>query len=368
VQPDDFVELVRRTREGRLRIYFGAAVGVGKTYRMLHDAHELVRRGIDVVVGTVEAHDRSGTAALAAGLEAIPPRSIEHRGARFSELDLDAVKQRRPELVLIDEVAHTNAPGSVHRKRYQDVLALLDAGIHVWCTLNIQHVQSAGETIARATNIRVTETVPDTFLARADQIVHVDLPVGELLERFEAGGIYPIEQRAWAREHFFRRENLELLRELALREVARAKGRGASTGGGSDALRLVVCFASRSPWIEALLRRAARLAGALGIARWCALYVETPAEAPAQIDATTQRHVFDAQELARTLGAEVHHVTADDPVDGILRFAREHRVTDIVLGVTDQPWYRQVIGATVPQRLVRRARGIDLHLLSFGRS
>jgi two-component system sensor histidine kinase KdpD len=369
VPPDDFIELVRRAREGRLRIYLGAAVGVGKTYRMLQDARELARRGIDVVVGIVETHGRTDTTLLATALEQVPLRTVDHHGAALAELDTDAVKRRRPGLVLIDEVAHSNAPGGAHPKRYEDVLEVLDAGIHVWCTLNIQHLQSLNDEIARGTGIRVTETVPDAFLARADQIVHVDLAIDELVQRFETGRIYPVDQLAWARAHFFRRENLELLRALALREVRSATDRATSVGGGAgaDVIRLVVCFASRSPWVEALLRRAARIATSLG-ARWFALYIETPAERSDRIDATTQRHLFDAQELARSLGAEVHHVAAEDPVEGILGFARAHRVTDIVIGVSDQPWYKQMIGATVPQRLVRRARDFDLHLLSFGGS
>lgn len=367
--PEDFIELVRRAREGRLRIFFGAAVGVGKTYRMLHDAHELVRRGIDVVVGIVETHDRAETTALASALEHVPLRAVEHRGSVLAELDIEAVKRRRPELVLIDEVAHTNAPGSTHHKRYLDALDLLGVGIHVWCTLNVQHLQSLNEAIAKGTGIRVTETVPDAFLDRADQIVVVDLSVDDLVNRLDAGKISPGEQISWARAHFFRRENLELLRELALRKVAGSIARATSVAGGppTGATRLVVCFASRSPWIEALLRRAARIAASFD-ARWFALYVETPSEHPEKIDATTQRHLFDAEELARGLGAEVHHATAEDPVEGILAFALAHRVTDIVIGVSDQPLYKQLIGATVPQRLVRRARGFDLHLLSFARA
>ena len=368
---DDFLELVRRSRQGRLKVFLGPAAGVGKTYRMLEEAHQLVRRGVDVVIGVIDTHGRSETAALMAGLEQVPLRTVSYRGVELSELDVEAVIARAPEIALIDEVAHTNAPGSANKKRYLDILDLLRAGISVYCAFNVQHLESLNDVIKRATGVTVHETVPDSFLRRADQIVNIDLPEDDLLERLRAGKVYPVDRIEWALAHFFTPENLEGLREIALREVAdtiarpapgepktAADGGARPTGG-----RLMVCMSSHPPHMKALLRRASRMAGRLNV-HWYAVYVETPRENPVRMDATTQRHLFDAQQTARDLGAEVHHIQAEDAVDGILEFARANGVTDIVVGSSEQPWYKQLFARTVPQRLVRQARGFDLHLIS----
>jgi len=369
---DDFLELVRRARQGRLKAFVGPAAGVGKTYRMLQEAHQISQRGIDVVIGIVETHNRRDTAALVGDLEQVPPRIIEYRGVRLAELDIDAVKARAPDLALIDEVAHTNAPGSRNKKRYQDILELLRAGINVYCAFNIQHLESLNDVVKRATDVTVHETVPDSFLRRADQIVNIDLPADDLLERLKGGKIYPPERIEWALQHFFTPKNLEGLRELALREVADSIGR--THGGGSDATiaeglrttneRLMVCLSSGSSRVKSMIRRASRMAGRLNV-HWYAVHVETPAEDPLRIDATSQRHLYDAQQMARDLGAEVHNIKAAHAIDGILEFAHANGVTDIVIGVSEKRWYHQILGTTVPQQLVRRARGFDLHLFSI---
>lgn len=371
---DEFLELVRRSRQGRLKVFLGPAAGVGKTYRMLEEAHQLRKRGVDVVIGVIDTHGRADTAALIDGLEQVPRRSVQYRGVVLDELDVDAVTRRAPEVALIDEVAHTNAPGSRNRKRYEDILDLLRAGVHVYCAFNIQHLESLNDLVRQATGVKVHETVPDSFLRRADQIVNIDLPADDLLDRLRSGKIYPLDRIEWALRNFFQAENLEVLRELALREVAEAIGRAHPTGpeNGSDgdgsrsaAPRLLVCMSSGAPHIRSFLRRASRMAGRLN-ANWYVLYVETPEEAPARIDAATQRHLFDAQQMARDLGAEVHHIKAATPVEGILEFARANGVTDIVVGISQRPWYRQILGRSIPQRLVREAREFDLHLLSAG--
>ncbi len=372
---DEFLELVRRSRQGRLKVFLGPAAGVGKTYRMLQEAHQLKKRGVNVVVGVIDTHGREDTAALTHGLPQVPLRKVEYRGVELEELDVDEVRKRAPEIALIDEAAHTNAPGSKNKKRYEDILELLRAGIHVYCAFNIQHLESLNDIVKKATGVTVHETVPDSFLRRADQIVNIDLPPDDLLERLKSGKVYPEDRIDWALRHFFQVENLEALRELALREVAESIGRSQSKGNGNDDAhapkeahratggRIVVCVSSRSPRTRSLLRRASRMAGRLNV-HWYALYVETPSENPTRIDAATQRHLFDGQQMARDLGADVQHIKAEDPVDGILEFARANGVTDIIIGVTEQPWYRQIFGATVAQRLVRRAHGFDLHLLS----
>jgi two-component system sensor histidine kinase KdpD len=370
---DDFLELVRRSRQGRLKVFLGPAAGVGKTYRMLLEAHQLKKRGVDIVIGVIDTHGRDETAALLEGLEAVPLRKIEYRGVELRELDVEAVKKRAPEIALIDEVAHTNAPGSGNGKRYDDILELLRAGVHVYCAFNVQHLESLNDLIRKATGVKVHETVPDSFLRRADQIVNIDLPADDLLERLRSGKVYPQARIDWALRHFFQPENLESLRELALREVAESIGRSHSTGAQASSDRrssqraiggrLMLCLSSRSPRAGSLLRRASRMAGRLNV-HWYVLYVETPREHPRRIDAATQRHLFDAQQTARDLGADVHHIKAKDPVEGILEFARANGVSDIVIGVTEQPWYKELLGTTIPQRLVRRGHGFDLHLFS----
>ncbi|MEO8183314.1 MAG: universal stress protein [Deltaproteobacteria bacterium] len=371
---DDFLELVRRSRQGRLKIFLGPAAGVGKTYRMLQEAHQVKKRGVDVVIGVVDTHGREETAALLEGLSQVDLRKIEYRGVQLLELDVDTVKQRAPEIVLVDEVAHSNAPGSKNKKRHEDVLELLRAGIHVYCALNIQHLESLNDIVKKVTGVTVHETVPDSFLRRADQIVNIDLPPGDLLERLESGKVYPEDRVDWALQHFFKAQNLEALRELALREVAESIGRSQSNGPAIEDVaqkdgpratggRLMLCLSSRSPRAHLLLRRASRMAGRLNV-HWYAVYVETPREEPTRIDELTQQHLFEAQQMARDLGAELQRIKAVDPVDGILEFARANGVTDIVIGVSERPWLEQILGATVPQRLLRKAHGFDLHLFS----
>lgn len=366
----EFLELVRRSRQGRLKVFLGPAAGVGKTYRMLQEAHALRSQGVDVVIGVIDSHGRPETEALVHGLPQVPLRRIEHRGVALAELDVDAVIARAPEIVLVDEVAHTNAPGSRHRRRYEDVLEILRAGISVFCAFNVQHLESLVDLVARATRVDVRETVPDAFLRRADQVVNIDLPADDLLERLRLGKVYPPERVQWALEHFFVRDKLERLRELALREVAESIERAEGATGrtrqdvvpGAMGARLLLCLAMRSPRATALLRKASRLAGRLN-AHWLVLHVRTEQERPDQIDAQSLRHFAHVQELARDLGAQWHDVVAEDPVLGILELARAHGVTDIAVGRTEQPWYKQVLGLTVTQRLVRRSRGFDLHLL-----
>lgn len=371
-RPEEFLELVRRSRQGRLKVFLGPAAGVGKTYRMLQEAHQLRERGVDVVLGVIDAHGRPETLQLTLGLPQVPLRKIAYRGVELLELDVDEVKRRAPEIVLVDEVAHTNAPGSLHKKRYQDIVALLQAGIHVYCAFNIQHLESLNDVVKRATGITVHETVPDSFLRRADQIMNIDLPPEDLLERLKVGKVYPTGRIEWAIEHAFRVSNLEALRELALREVAESIGRaqgGPSQGAAQNEApratggRLMLGMSSNSPRVQLLLRRASRMAGRLNV-HWYAVYVETPREDPSRLDAATRRQLFDAQQTARDLGAEVHQIQADDPVDGILEFARANGVTDIVIGVTGASWFTQLFGATIPQRLLKKALGFDLHLFS----
>jgi two-component system sensor histidine kinase KdpD len=373
-KPEDFLELLERGKRGRLKLYLGYAAGVGKTFRMLEEARRLRARGVDVVGALIETHGRAETQALVGDLELVPLRSIEYRGVQVLELDLEGVISRHPSIAIVDEIPHTNAPGSKNRKRYQDVLALLDAGIHVIGAMNVQHLESLNDLIERVTGVRVRETVPDTFLEQTDQVVNLDLSVEDLVDRLRGGRIYAPEKVAWAVEHFFKERNLLTLRELALREVAQslersAAGKGATASEAREGVevrsgthgRLLVALSSSPPRGAALLRRASRMAGRLAT-DWFAVYVETPGEAPDRIDSEAQRHLLDHLELARQLGAEVVRLRAADPAAALLDFARSHQVSDLVIGRSHQSRWRRLLGRSVPQRLLDEATDLDIHV------
>jgi two-component system sensor histidine kinase KdpD len=284
-------------------------------------------------------------------------------------MDLDGVLRRRPRVAIVDELAHTNVPGSRHKKRYQDVRELLDAGINVVGAFNVQHLESLNDLVSRTAAVPIRETIPDTFLKEADEVVNLDLAVEDLLERLNAGKIYPPERVPWALEHFFRGENLSTLRELSLREVAESLERSASkkrTGEHPRAAagRVMVCLSSHPPHAATLLRRGSRMAGRLAT-DWFVVYVQTPEEAPNLIDAEVQRQLHANIERARELGAEVVRIESASPVDALLDFARSHGVGHIIIGRSQQPWWRQIFGRSVPLRLVREAAGFDLHIVSF---
>ena len=369
---EDFLELVERTRLGRLKIYLGYAAGVGKTYQMLREAHQLRARGVDVVLGYVETHGRADVARLIPGLEVIPRKQVAYRDLIVEEMDLEAVLARKSQVAIVDEVAHTNIPGSKNRRRYQDILEVIQTGINVICAFNIQHLESLNDLVGRATGVTVRETVPDTFLKQADQIVMLDLAVEDLLDRLRTGKIYAPEKIPWALEHFFRNDNLSTLRELALREVAESLER--STAGRIQERRtppthpsggrVMVCAASHSPRAKMLLRRGSRMAGRLNT-HWFLVYVETPQEAPHRIDAEAQRRLAETMEMARELGAEVVRLRAEDPVPALLDFARSHGVGHIIVGRSHRSWWKQAIGRSPVHRLTNEAEGFDVHIVSF---
>jgi two-component system sensor histidine kinase KdpD len=366
-RPEDFLELVERARRGRLKLYVGFAAGVGKTYRMLQEAHDLRRRGVDVVVGFIEPHGRAETEALLDGLEIVPRQRTEYRGVMVEEMDLNAVLRRKPQVAIVDEIPHTNAPGSPNRKRYQDVLALLDAGINVIGALNVQHLESLNGLIERATNVAVRETVPDSFLKQADQVVNLDLAVEDLQERLRAGKIYALDKIPWALENFFKDQNLSTLRELALREVAESLDRAGAarrTPEVKTAGRVMVALASNPPRAKTLLARGSRLAGRLNT-DWYVVYVETPEEAPNLIDSEAQRHLLANIEKAKELGAQVVRLKSADPAAALLDFARTHGVAHIIVGRSLEPWWKQVLRGSVVTRLLREGDEFDLHVVSF---
>jgi two-component system sensor histidine kinase KdpD len=354
-----------RRQRGRLKVFLGMCAGVGKTYAMLEAARREFAAGRDVVIGYLETHGRKETDALAEGLPALPRRLIDHRGIQLSEFDLDAALTRKPRLILVDEFAHTNAPESRHPKRYQDVLELLDAGIDVFTTLNIQHIESRAEAVGQITGVTISETVPDTTLAAAEFEL-VDLPPEELRARLAAGKVYLPERAATAQDNFFRVGNLSALRELALRFTAehvgqdvlaarQAHGAGAPWKSGQ---RLLVAV-STSPTSASLIRWTRRLAGELH-ATWTAVYVEPLKPLSNEDQARLARHLA----LARELGAEIITTTDDDAVHGILRIAREQNVTQIVIG---KPAGWRVIelfhGGSVLNRLINESGQIDVHVV-----
>ncbi len=321
----------------RLRVYVGAAPGVGKTFEMLQEAHALRGRGLDVVIGYVETYGRADTEAQLKTLEIIPRRLIEYRGVTLEEMDGDAILRRKPQVCVVDELAHTNAPGSRHAKRYEDVLEILDAGIHVMTAVNIQHLETLNDAVARATGVRVRETVPDTFLERADEVINVDVTVEELRDRLRQGKIYRPEKVEQALSNFFRKGNLSTLRELALRAVADEVGQKAASyrlrEGLEPALipeRVMVCMSSNVA-APRVIRTGARIAGRLG-ARWYAVYVETPQERPGRIRPQDSAALQENIRLAEKLGATVVRVRAERPAEGLVAFAQREGITHVIFG------------------------------------
>lgn len=364
--PEALLRQARREGRGRLKVYLGASPGVGKTYEMLSDAAGLRKAGIDLVIGVVETHGRAETLALTEGFEIVPRRKTNYQGRTLEEMDLDGLLARRPKLALVDELAHTNAPGSRHPKRYQDVEELLAAGIDVYTTLNIQHVESLNDVVASFTRVRVRETVPDSVLENAELEV-VDLPPDELIQRLKEGKVYVSDEASRALTHFFSRSNLSALRELALRQAAQRVDReilvdldAAGLSGNWAAGERVLVAVSELPGAESLVRATKRFAEALR-APWVALHVET-ARTALFGDAERQR-LSATMQLAARLGAEVVSVPAETVLGGIKRFAADARTTQIVVGKSARSRWFELRHGSVVDRLVRETPGVAVHVL-----
>ncbi len=364
----DFLALVQQRPRGRLKVYIGSAAGVGKSFRMLQEAHDLRRRGIDVVIGFVEPHGRAETAVLIRDLEVVPRRRFDYRGVLLEDMDVDAVIARRPNIAIVDELAHTNVPGSRNDKRWKDVTLLLDEGINVISALNVQHLASLNDVLASALGITVRETVPDWLLASADQVVNVDVSAEDLRERLREGKIYAPEKVQDALRNFFTPENLTTLRELALREVASSVDRsreeivrreaGARPLAHGTVERVAVALSKRAAHSSTLLRKASRIAGRLN-SDWYCVWVQTRDQRADTIDAGTQRAIVQGLQLAESLGAEVVKVEADDVVNGLINFARARDVTLLIVG---QPLHRSMLPwrRSIADLLVRNEAGIDV--------
>lgn len=365
--PDKLLEQAATPHRGMLKIFFGACAGVGKTFAMLSEAQRLRAQGLDILIGVVETHGRQETAALLAGLATQPPRRIHHRGRLVTEFDLDAALARRPALILMDELAHTNAPGSRHPKRWQDVEELLDAGIDVFTTVNVQHLESLNDVVSGVTGIQVRETVPDPFFDAADEVVLVDLPPDDLRQRLHEGKVYIAGQAERAIEHFFRKGNLIALRELALRRTAdrvddqmrawRDRQGEEKVWHTRDAILLCIGHGSGN---EKLVRTAARLAAKFGSV-WHAVYVETPQLH--RLPENQRRAILGALRLAQELGAETATLAEQAEEKAILRYAREHNLGKIVIGRRARR--RGFSRESFADKLAQRAPDLDLLIVAL---
>jgi two-component system sensor histidine kinase KdpD len=375
-----FAELVRTRERGKLKIYIGSAAGTGKTFRMLTEAHLLRQRGIDAVVGFVETHGRAETDAQLGDLEVVPRRKITYRGVVLEEMATDAVVARRPQIAIVDELAHTNVPGTARAKRWEDVVALLDEGISVISAVNVQHLESLNDVIQNTLGVTVRETIPDWVITLADQVVNLDISAEDLRQRLIEGKIYSPDKVETALKSFFTEENLATLRELALREVASSVDRareqktarvdarpGSSAGSDRRTVdRVLVGMSSHPEYTSILLRKASRIAGRLN-PDWYCVYVQTPAESASRIDATVQRKLVENIHRAQAMGAEVVKLESDDVARALCRFAVDKGVTLIIVGQSRHSWWQRVARGSVIERLLNNGAGIDVLVVSLDR-
>ena len=372
----DAESLLAKAREegrARLRVYIGAAPGVGKSYKMLEDAHELRRQGLDVVVGFVETHGRAETAEKVNGLEQVPLRQIDYRGVTLSEMDLGAILVRHPNIAVVDELAHTNAPGSTHQKRYEDVLALLDVGINVITAVNIQHLESLNDAIASTTGVRVRETVPDWVLKRADEVVNVDVSVETLRSRLRQGKIYDAAKIEQSLNNFFRKGNLTALRELALRQLASDQAGKAEKYRQREGLdrpvipeKVMVAIASRGS-ARTLLRIGSRIAGRLAT-DWFAVYVETPKEEPGRIKPEDHVALQDNIRFAQQLGATVVKLKGSRVADLLVDFAKRGGITHVIFGQSARSRWDLLMHGSIVDRFLRDVRNATVQIVPVGNS
>jgi two-component system sensor histidine kinase KdpD len=366
--PESLLAKIKESEQARLRIYIGAAAGVGKTYRMLEEAHELRRQGVDVVLGLIEPHARVETEVLIEGLEQVPLKRIEYRGATFRELDFEAIVARRPTFVIVDELAHTNVPGSKNQKRYEDVLDILNAGISVVTAVNIQHIESLNDAVARITGVQVRETVPDSFFKRANEVVDVDVSVEMLRTRLRQGKIYPVEKIQQALNNFFRKGNLSALRELALRQVATEQATKAHDYRAREGLeqaaipeKVMVAMASRGS-AKRILRAGSRIAGRLAT-DWVAVYVETPREEPGRIDPHDYAVLQENIRFAKELGAEVVKLKGRRVADALIEFARHEGITHVVFGQSARSRWDVLLHGSVINRFLGEVRDATVQVV-----
>ncbi|CCG99212.1 Osmosensitive K channel His kinase sensor [Fibrella aestuarina BUZ 2] len=364
-----FLNLIRESRRGKFKIYIGMSAGVGKSYRMLQEAHSLLRSGVDVRIGFIETHNRAETVALVEGLPLIPRRTLFYKGRQLEEMDVQAIINSHPELVIVDELAHTNIPGSKNDKRWQDVADVLDAGINVISAVNIQHIESLYDEVRAITGIDVTERVPDRMLQLADEVVNIDLTADELIARLRDGKLYDQAKVQTALAHFFQPEKILQLRELALKEVAgqveRKVDQTLPPASVSRHERFLVAISTNADVARRVIRKTARLASYYN-SRWYVLYVQTPAEAPDRIRLDVQRHLINNLKLATELGAEVIRVKGQNIVDGIMGEVERRHITTVCIGKPHLNLLQIIIQTNAFNRLLNKlsASDVDLIILS----
>jgi two-component system sensor histidine kinase KdpD len=371
--PESLLAKLKAEGQARLHVYIGAAAGVGKTYRMLEEVHELRRQGVDVVLALIEPHGRIDTEVLVDGLERVPLKRIEYRGATFEEIDVDAVIARRPAVAIVDELAHTNVPGSKHEKRYEDVLELLDADISVITAVNIQHIESLNDAVARITGVKVRETIPDTFLKRANEVIDIDVSVETLRTRLRQGKIYGVEKIQQALNNFFRKGNLTALRELALRQVANDQAAKAHDYREREGLeqaaipeKVMVAIASRGS-AKRILRAGSRIAGRLAT-DWVAVYVETPREEPGRIKPKDHAHLVENIRFAEELGAKIVKLKGRNVADALIDFARREGITHVVFGQSARSRWDILLQGSVINRFLREVRDATVQVVPLDKA
>lgn len=364
-----FLDLIQKSRKGKFKVYIGMSAGVGKTFRMLQEAHTLLKNGIDVKIGYVETHNRKETHELLEGLPVIPRRTLFYKGKLLEEMDLQAIINLRPEVVIVDELAHTNIEGSKNEKRWQDVLEILEAGINVISAVNIQHLESLNTEVKNITNIDVQERIPDSVLKLADEVVNIDLTSDELIMRLKEGKIYTADKIHTALNNFFKSDQILQLRELALKEVASQVNRKVESEVPKNIAvkheRLLACISSNDKIAKTIIRKTARLASYYN-SKWCVLYVETPKESSDRIALDKQRHLINNFKLATQLGAEVIKVQNTHITDAILEVVAQKQITTVCIGKPHLSLFKVILSTTVFNKLLNNltSSNIDLVILS----
>lgn len=365
----EFLELIKRSRRGKFKIYIGMSAGVGKSYRMLQEANALMKSGIDVKIGFIETHNRKETAELLVGLPIVPRRTIFYKGKELEEMDVQAIINLRPEVVIVDELAHTNIEGSKNEKRWQDVMDILSAGINVISAVNIQHIESLNDEIKNITGIEVKERIPDSILTQADEVVNIDLTADELITRLKEGKIYQKDKIETALNNFFKGEQILQLRELALKEVAAQVERKIETEVNKPNTlkheRFLACISTNEKTAKIVIRKTARLANYYH-SKWYVLFVQTPKESADKIPLDKQRFLINNFKLATELGAEIIKIEDSSITNAIIKQAAERKITTLCVGKPRLSVMHTIFKGNILNKLIKRLslNDIDLIILS----
>lgn len=361
-----FLNLIRKSKRGKFKIYVGMSAGVGKSFRMLQEAHSLLKNGVDIKLGYIETHNRKETQALIEGLPVIPRRSIFYKGKELDEMDLQSIINVRPEVVIVDELAHTNIPGSKNEKRWQDVIEILENGISVISAVNIQHIESINEEVYAITGVEVAERVPDRLLQLADEVVNIDLTADELIMRLKEGKIYDQSKVETALKNFFQPDKILQLRELALKEVASQVERKVDTEVTVNTRlrheRILASISSNADTARMIIRKSARLASYYN-SKWYVLYVQTPGEDANRIKLSVQRHLINNFKMATEMGAEVIQVKSNNVPATIIKVAEERKITTICIGLPRLRLWQIITRTSSFNKLVKKLHGSDIDLV-----